>query len=75
MTYRILLHEKNTDNIRIGRAYEAAGASVESSVNAVTHALTTYHEIALEEFGKYWSRVAIIDADTLAIIATIYSEK
>ncbi|MDR2936880.1 MAG: hypothetical protein LBU80_06005 [Rikenellaceae bacterium] len=75
MMYRILQHEKSTDNIRIGRAYEVAGASVESSVQAVTHALTTYHEIAPEEFGKYWQRIAIVDADTLAVIATIYEEK
>ena len=74
MTYRILQHEKSTDNIRIGRAFEAAGATAESTVKAVTHALTTYHEIAPEEFGRYWSRIAIVDADTLAVIATIYNE-
>ncbi|MDR2935929.1 MAG: hypothetical protein LBU80_01100 [Rikenellaceae bacterium] len=74
MTYRILQHEKSTDQIRIGRVFEDASGA-EASVNAVTHALATYHEIAPEEFGKYWRRIAIVDADTLAVIATVYSEE
>jgi hypothetical protein len=74
--YRILQHEKRTDNIRIGQAFEPeTDMSMEGLVKTIINELATSRGIAPEEFGKYWSRIAIVDADTLAIIATVYSEE
>jgi hypothetical protein len=70
MAYRILQHEKRSDNIRIGCAYEE-----ELSAETIITFLTTSREITRDHIGKYWSRIAIVDADTLAVVEMVYSEE
>jgi hypothetical protein len=73
MAYRILQHEKS-DNIRIGRAYTSNNASLEVVVESVILMYVNERGVSPEEFGRYWKRIAIVDADTLAVVTTVYSE-
>jgi len=73
MKYRVLQHEKITDNIRIGGVcISAPGATGNDIKKAVSDLI--YHSVSLEDFGKYWRRVAIVEPNTLLTIADIYNE-
>ena len=75
---RILQHD-TTDQIRIGMATPLAG---ESSISSYVETVKKQYEKECEWCGgfaaackKYYQRIAIVDADTLQELSSIYNRK
>ena len=76
MYVRVLQHEAESDGIRIGRSYPIS--DLEKEVENVKKA----YDQRLEwcggfdnSCGKYYQRIAIVDAETLAVLKVIFSNK
>ncbi len=71
MRVRILAHERNTDNIRIGAAFYQHPRSLVEIAEDVRH---QYNKRGADDLTKYHKKVAIVDADTLIVRHIIYSD-
>ena len=68
---RILQHERNTDEIRIGRAFCQNNRSFDDIAEEVK---VGYAKRGADEIGKYLSMVSIVDAFSLKTIYVIHSD-
>ena len=69
MKIRILKHEKDTDAIRIGGAFETN--SLPKAAEKILHKYASIG-ITKHNYTEHWSRVAIVDAETLAVKEVIF---
>ncbi len=69
---RILQHERNTDNIRIGGAFRQNTRNFDDIAQEV---IQGYAKRGADDVSKYNCEVSIVDADTLERLHTIYSDE
>ena len=74
MKFRILQHKKHTDTICISGVNNLPKATIEDIITRVIDSYQGLNGILPEEFGRHWTRISIVEPDTLAVIADIYNQ-
>ena len=74
LNVRTLLHERSTDQIRIGKIYQHPLEKPLNELKDSFIALYTDDSNPEDFFKKFYSRVAIVDAATFTPIITIYED-
>ncbi|MDR0510896.1 MAG: hypothetical protein LBH06_07380 [Rikenellaceae bacterium] len=71
MKLRILQHERNTDNIRIGAAFYMNSRSMADIADEVKH---SYGKRGADKLDEFLCKVAVVDANTLETLYIIYED-
>lgn len=78
MKLRILTHEKRTDQIRIGSEFSIPAKTPKRQIRAeVLELFRKQRQVGVNcdnQLCDYWSRVSVVNADTLATVLDIYNE-
>jgi hypothetical protein len=71
MKLRILQHERNTDEIRIGAAFYQNSRSMDDIAKEVKH---SYEKRGAVKLAEFFCKVAVVDAETLETHYIIYED-